>query len=97
MRLAHSRSMQERSHKSELSVLASSAPPFFSTLISATLRSAPRLGSRNSQHAIISPAQRLSLRRRINDDFVRLFEDEDLSVTRVSDRRQFPALLAQII
>jgi hypothetical protein len=49
------------------------------------------------QHAIIFPAQRLSLRRRINDVFVRLFEDEDLSITRVSDRRQFPALLAQII
>ena len=33
-------------------------------------------------NAIIIPAQRLSLRRRLNDDFVRLFEDEDLSVTR---------------
>jgi hypothetical protein len=46
---------------------------------------------------IIFPAQRLSLRKGINDVLVRLFEDEDLSVTLVSDRRQFPALLAQII
>src|SRR6516165_408417 len=63
----------------------------FSTLISATLRHKPRLGSRNSQHAIISQAQRLSLRKGINDVFVRLFEDEDLSVTLASDRRQIPA------
>jgi len=34
-------------------------------------------------------------RQRIND--VRLFEDEDFGVTRVGDRRQFPALSAQII
>jgi len=39
--------------------------------------------------------QRLSQRQRIND--VRLFEDEDFGVTRVGDRLQFPALLAQII
>ena len=38
-------------------------------------------------HAIIFLAQRLSLRIRINDDFVRLFEDEDFRVTRVGDRR----------
>ena len=55
----------------------------------------PSLGSRNSPHVIIFPVQRLSQRQRIND--VRLFEDEDFSVTLVSDRRQFPALLAQII
>jgi hypothetical protein len=33
----------------------------------------------------------------IIDDIVRLFEDEDFRVTRVGDRRQFPALSAQII
>ena len=38
--------------------------------------------------------QRLSQRQGIN--VVRLFEDEDFSVTRVRDRRQFPAVLAQI-
>jgi hypothetical protein len=31
------------------------------------------------------PAQGLSLRIGINDDFVRLFEDEDFSVTRVRE------------
>jgi hypothetical protein len=48
-------------------------------------------------HAIIFSAQHSSLRQRIKGDFVRLFEDEDFRVTRVGDRRQFPALLAQII
>ena len=53
-----------------------------------------RLGSRISRTQIIFLVQRLQ-RQRIND--VRLFEDEDFGVTRVRDRRQFPALSAQII
>ena len=48
---------------------------------------------RGISHVIIFLVQRLQ-RQRIND--VRLFENEDFGVTRVRDRRQFPAVLAQI-